>query len=649
MDVRLLLIVLGVISAMFGVVATRFGFPGFNKIAQVALVLALLPVVCRFHRKLYIICKVLPRDLKLLYRSISAEIEVKGQHRNNMTVVKVFKKRVERYPNKPCFFFEDRVWTFAEINEYSNQIADVFQKAGYVKGDAVALMMPNRPEYVAIWLGLGKLGVVTALINTNLRLQSLIHCLRIADVKSIIYVEEYSSALDDIKDSIQGIGKYKICYKSETCEDGVHDLNKLMSKASKDEPIIKNAPNYKDKLLYIYTSGTTGLPKVAIVLNSRYLLMIMPFRLLGIRSRDILYNPNPLYHTAGGMVGVSFAILKGVPVVLRSKFSVSAYWSDCIKYKCTVAQYIGEMCRYLLNAPPKSEDSAHRLRLMFGNGMRPQIWNDFVNRFNIKRVAEVYGSSEGNANIANLDGQPGAIGFMPLIVPRMFHPLAIIRVNNETYEPVRGSNGLCIRAETNEPGMFIGLIKEGSASREFNGYLDEEASKRKIIENVFAKGDKAFVTGDILVEDEYGYIYFKDRVGDTYRWKGENVATAEVEGVISDIAGQRNATVYGVQVPGMEGRAGMAAIVDPDSHLDFKALAEGLEKALPAYARPIFLRIVKELEMTGTFKLKKINLQKEGFDPSKIQDKMYFLSGNKEYIEITPEVYQEIISGSRKF
>ncbi|KOC62939.1 Long-chain fatty acid transport protein 4 [Habropoda laboriosa] len=644
MDVRLLLLALGIIAAMFGVVATRFGFPGFNKIAQVALALALLPVVCRFHRKLYIICKVLPRDLKFLYRAVTAEREVKGQRKNNLTVVKVFKKRVERYPNKPCFFFEDQVWTNSDINKYSNQIANIFQKAGYVKGDAVALMMSNRPEYVAIWLGLGKLGVVTALINTNLRLQSLIHCLRIAEVKSIIYMEEYSSALDDIKDSIQEMVRYKVCKKSETSEDGVYDLNKLLSEASTEEPEVKDEPNYRDKLLYIYTSGTTGLPKVAIVLNSRYLLMVMPFYLLGMRSNDILYNPNPLYHTAGGMLGVGFAILKGIPSVLRTKFSVTAYWTDCIKYNCTVAQYVGEMCRYLLNAPSRPEDNAHRLRLMFGNGMRPQIWNEFVKRFNIKRVSEFYGSSEGNANIANFDGRIGAVGFVPLIVPRVFHPLAIIRVNNETYEPVRGSNGLCIRAETNEPGMFIGLIKEGDALREFNGYLDKEASKRKIIQDVFAKGDKAFLTGDILVEDEYGYIFFKDRVGDTFRWKGENVATAEVEGVISIIAGKRDTTV-----PGMEGRAGMAAIVDPDSLLDFKALAEGLEKALPAYARPIFLRIVKELEMTGSFKLKKVNLQKEGFDPSKVRDKMYFLSGNKEYVEITPELYQEIISGSKKF
>ncbi|XP_054014802.1 long-chain fatty acid transport protein 4-like [Hylaeus anthracinus] len=648
MDIRLLLLALGVIGAMVAAVASRLGFPGFNKIAQIFLALVLLPVLCRFHRKLYIICKMLPRDLRLIYRAIKSELEMKVLSRKNMSVTKAFLKRVERYPNKTCFIVQDQVWSNYDVNKYANQIASVFQKAGYVKGDAVALMMPSRAEYAAIWLGLAKLGVVTALINTNLRLQSLIHCLRIAEVKSIIYVEEYTSAIDDIKDSIHGIARYKLYNKPGASEDGVHNLNELLSEASTKEPVVKEEIGYRDKLIYIYTSGTTGLPKVVIVPHSRFLLTVLPYNLMGLNSKDILYNPNPLYHTAGGMLGIGFALLKGIPTVLRSKFSVTSYWTDCIKHKCTAAQYVGEMCRYLLNAPPRPTDSAHCLRIMFGNGMRPQIWSDFVKRFKVGRITEFYGSSEGNANILNVDGQTGAVGFLPLIIPRSLHPVTIIRINSETYEPVRNAKGFCIRADINEPGMCIGLIKEGNASREFTGYLDKEASKKKIIENVFVKGDKAFLTSDILIQDEYGYVYFKDRVGDSFRWKGENVATAEVEGVLSNIAGYRDATVYGVEVPGMEGRAGMAAIVDPENLLDLKALGEGLEKALPAYARPIFLRIVKEIEMTGTYKLKKLDLQREGFDPNKIKDEMYFLAGNK-YIEITPELYQEIISGSRKF
>ncbi|KAK0172573.1 hypothetical protein PV328_005876 [Microctonus aethiopoides] len=646
MDIRFACLVVAIAFLMAAGVVARIG--SFTRIAQITLATLLIPLFCKYHRKLYIIIRTLPRDIKFLYRYLNADRETKSFVKNNTTVMKIFRERSKLYPNKPCFIFEGRIWTNSDIDEYSNRIANVFQQAGYVKGDAVALMMTNKPEFVATWLGLGKIGVITALINTNLRLHLLIHCLTIAKVKSVIYGNDLSSAINDIRESVQNLKCYKSCAGVDDSQIGIENLDKLMSEASANYPVIKEEPGYRDNLLYIYTSGTTGLPKAVLIPNSRYLLVTMAtFHMLGLRpASDVMYNPIPLYHMAGGLVGTGCALVKGIPSVLRTKFSVSAYWTDCIKYNCTLAEYIGEMCRYLLSAPQRPEDSQHSVRLMVGNGMRPQIWQQFVDRFRVEQITEVYGSTEGNANIVNVDNQVGAVGFVPSILPKSLHPVAILRVNPETCEPMRGSDGFCIRAEINEPGMFIGLIKQGNASREFNGYLDKEASKKKVIENVFTKGDAAFITGDILVQDEMGYFYFKDRTGDTFRWKGENVATAEVEGVVSNVAGYRDTTVYGVQVPGMEGRAGMAAIVDPDCLLDFKALAEGLDRALPSYARPIFLRIVKELEMTGTFKLKKINLQKEGFDPNKIQDKVYFRSGNKEYVEVTPELYQEIISGS---
>lgn len=627
---------------------TKFG--SYTRITQITLAAIFVPLICKYHRKIYVILRTLPRDIKFLYRYINADRETKRYVKNNSTVMKLFKERAILYPNKPCFIFEGRIWTNADMDDYSNRIADVFQKAGFVKGDAVALMMPNRPEFVATWLGLGKIGVITALVNTNLRLNVFTHCLTIASVKAIIYGQELSSAVDEIRNSMPNITYYKQGAGLDDIQEDTYNLDKLLSEASSDDPVVSEVPGYRDNLLYIFTSGTTGLPKAVLFPNSRYLLVTMgTYHMLGLRSEsDSMYNPIPLYHMAGGMVGTGCALVKGIPSVLRTKFSVSAYWTDCIKYNCTLAEYIGEMCRYLLTAPEKPEDKQHPVRLMVGNGMRPQLWQQFVDRFKIEQVTEVYGSSEGNANIVNVDNRVGAVGFVPSILPKSLHPVAVIRINSETCEPIRGQDGLCIRAEINEPGMFIGLIKQGNASQEFNGYLDREASKKKVIENVFVKGDKAFLTGDILVQDELGYFYFKDRTGDTFRWKGENVATAEVEGVVSNVAGFRDTTVYGVQIPGMEGRAGMAAIVDPDCLLDFKALAEGLDRALPSYARPIFLRIVKELEMTGTFKLKKINLQKEGFDPNKIQDKVYFRSGNKEYVEVTPEIYEEIISGSAK-
>ncbi|XP_015175020.1 PREDICTED: long-chain fatty acid transport protein 4-like [Polistes dominula] len=644
MDIKFLLV-----FAIVGLIATgltaRIGFLG--RIAQVLLACALITLICKCHRKIYIILKTLPRDIIFIYRYVMAEIDIRSFAKNNTTVIKIFRKRARLYPDKPCFYFEDRTWTNEEIDKYSNKIANIFKEAGYVKGDAVALMMNNRPEFVATWLGLGKLGVISALINTNLRQQCLTHCLNVAKVKCIIYSDEFSSAIDEISDTLKGITKYKHGANIKETNKDVTDLDKLLADASTKEPEVDNEPGFKDNLLYIYTSGTTGLPKVAIIPNSRYLLVITAtYHMLGLKANyDIFYNSTPLYHMSGGIVGTGCALAKGIPSVLRNKFSVSAYWDDCIKYKCTLAQYIGEMCRYLIKAPPRPEDTAHSIRLVVGNGMKPQIWQQFVDRFNIKQVSEVYGSSEGNANMINIDNQVGAIGFVPSFLPKFLHPIALIRVNPDTSEPIRGKDGFCIRTEINEPGMLVGLIKQGHAVREFNGYLDKEASQKKIVENVFCKGDKAFLTGDILVQDELGYFYFKDRTGDTFRWKGENVATAEVEGVISNVVGYRDAIVYGVQIPGLEGKAGMAAIVDPENLIDFKALAEGLDKALPSYARPIFLRIVKEIEMTTTFKLKKINLQKEGFDPNKIQDKLYFRS-DKGYVEVTPELYQQIISGN---
>ncbi|XP_001603871.2 long-chain fatty acid transport protein 4 [Nasonia vitripennis] len=648
MEVRFALLVLAIVGSLMAAgLSSRLGL--IARIVQLGLAAAVVPLLWTYHRKIYIILRTLPRDIKFLYRYVNADRETRQFVKNNSTVMKLFVERARLYPNKPCFIFEGRTWTNADIDKYSNRIAAVFKNAGYVKGDAVALIMPNKPEYIATWLGLGKLGVITALINTNLRMQSLVHCLAIAKVKAVIYADELESAIDDVIEQLPNFERYRQG-SDAPCKDGVLNLEELMSKASDEQPVVDEEPGYKDNLVYIYTSGTTGLPKAALFPNSRYLLVqTATHHMLGLRPKsDIVYNPIPLYHMSGGIVGTGCALVKGIPSVLRTKFSVTAYWTDCIKYNCTISQYIGEMCRYLLSAPPRPEDSTHPVRLMVGNGMRPQIWQNFVNRFKIEQVTEVYGSSEGNANIVNVDNTVGAVGFVPSILPKSLHPVAVIRVHPETSEPVRGPDGFCIRAETNEPGMLIGLIKQGNASREFNGYLDKEASKKKTIENVFVKGDKAFLTGDIMVQDEYGYFYFKDRTGDTFRWKGENVATAEVEGVVSNVAGYRDTTVYGVQVPGMEGRAGMAAIVDPDSLLDFKALAEGLDKSLPSYARPIFLRIVKELELTSTFKLKKINLQKEGFDPNKIQDKVYFRSGNKEYVEVTPELYEEIISGSAK-
>lgn len=306
------------------------------------------------------------------------------------------------------------------------------------------------------------------------------------------------------------------------------------------------------------------------------------------------------------------------------------------------------MARYILATGASENDRKHRVRLIFGNGLRPQIWPQFVERFNIAKVGEFYGATEGNANIMNHDNTVGAIGFISRILPQIY-PISIIRADPDTGEPIRDANGLCQLCQPNEPGVFIGKIIKGNPSREFLGYVDEKASAKKIVKDVFRKGDMAFLSGDLLVADEKGYLYFKDRTGDTFRWKGENVSTSEVEAQVSNVAGYKDTVVYGVSIPNTEGRAGMAAIFDPDKQVDLNEFAKNISKVLPAYAKPQFLRFLTKIDLTGTFKLRKVDLQKEGYDPSVITDELYYQTSKGKYELLTKDIYDKISRNEMRF
>ncbi|XP_073980024.1 long-chain fatty acid transport protein 4-like isoform X3 [Rhodnius prolixus] len=582
-------------------------------------------------------------SVMFVYRMSQLVSRTRKYERANLTVVSAFRRQLAKTPDKPIYLFGESVWNMNDVELYSNKVANMFLEAGFKKSDVVGLMMTNRPEFICIWLGLAKLGIITALINTNLRGQSLKHCVGTANCKAIIFSEDVGCAVKEVCTDLP-------LYQSDgvVTEIGVTSLMQLLAVASSEAPSVKDILLHTDKLLYIYTSGTTGLPKAAILPHSRFIMATMAtMSLLKVKNDDIIYNPLPLYHTAGGALGAGPALLEGITTVLRHKFSASSYIPDCIRYKCTIGQYIGEMCRYMLAVPPRPDDTAHYLRFMIGNGLRPAIWSAFVRRFQVPQITEVYGATEGNVNIANLDNTIGAVGSLPRCLPEFLFPLAVIRIDPETEEPVRGKDGLCIRCKTDESGMFVGLIKNNDPSRQFHGYVNQAESKKKIIYDVFTKGDSAFVSGDIMVMDELGYIYFKDRTGDTFRWKGENIATSEVEAVVSTVAGLKDCTVYGVKVGDLEGKAGMAAVVDPLNELDLPAFANAIDMTLPNYARPLFLRILRTMELTGTFKMKKIQLQKQGFDPEEISDKLYFRQGST-YVPLTKHLYTSIIAGNTK-
>ncbi|XP_059059383.1 long-chain fatty acid transport protein 4-like [Achroia grisella] len=642
------------IITIFAVSAAIWLYHGFiYTVAASLLLIALYGLV--FHsRWCYVALLTTKRDLRALVAYANILWKTRLFSKRNWTIPDIFHDVVQKHPNKPCFLFQDEVWTFQEVEDFSLRMTAVLKAQGIRKGSIVGMLVNNCPQLPAIWLGNARVGAVTPLINTNQRGNALLHSINVAKCDILIFSDEYQSAIQDIsKDLSPSLKLFKFTHRplntsnpKTSIGDGFTDLTSLLESTPPAPWTLANGDGFCGKLLYIYTSGTTGLPKAAVISNSRFVFMTTGIHYFGLNSSDIVYCPLPLYHTAGGVVTVGQAFVSGCTVALKQKFSASQYFPDCIKYKATAAHYIGEMCRYVLATPRSPSDTAHRVRIIYGNGLRPQIWKDFLNRFNIENVIEFYGATEGNANIVNFDGTPGSIGFVSRIIPGVY-PIAIIKVNQETGEPIRDSRGLCQLAEPNEPGVFVGKISTTNPSREYLGYVDKAASDKKIVRNVFQQGDTAFISGDILVADELGYLFFKDRTGDTFRWRGENVSTSEVEAAISRVAEHRDAVVYGVLVPNTEGRAGMCGIVDTDGTLDLDKLARDLARDLPVYARPIFMRVMTSVDLTGTFKMKKIDLQKEGFDVNLIKkDKLYYLDTKLgKYLPLGPEVFEKINNG----
>ncbi|XP_050668157.1 long-chain fatty acid transport protein 1 [Leptidea sinapis] len=601
------------------------------------------------YQWIYIWRKTVYRDLKGLKVILATMFNVWLWERNGTTVTTRWEEIARKTPDKKALVMGDRALTFREGDELSNRIAWYFKHQGFKPGEVIALFMETQPEYVFLWLGLAKIRVTTALVNTNLRGKRLVYCLRIAECKAVVFGDEMSDAIKEIQTELHDMPLFQFNSPDRTAAPILQDTIPLSTEITgmsvesfKDSEPAKP----RDTLLYIYTSGTTGFPKAAVVTNIRYLLIPLGVhKSADLSSSDVIYDPLPLHHTAGGVLGVGQCIILGCTVVLRKKFSASNYWSDAAKHGCTAAQYIGEICRYLLMVPPGSNDKAHNVKVMIGNGLRPQIWEEFVKRFNIPRVLEFYGATEGNCNLVNLDSKVGAIGFLSRLVSSIY-PLTLVKCDEITGEILRDDKGRCITCSPSEPGLLLGKIDPKQAILTFAGYADKTASEKKMVRNVKVDGDCYFNTGDILVMDHYGYFYFKDRTGNTFRWRGENVSTAEVEGVISNLVGLRDVIVYGVAIPNIEGKAGMAAIADPNNSLDLEGLEKGLSTSLPAYARPLFLRILPEPPLTVTFKLQKKELVEQGFDLTKLTDPVFFMDQKMgKYVPLTQKLYEDIMNG----
>jgi fatty-acyl-CoA synthase len=536
----------------------------------------------------------------------------------------VIEELAARSSDVPALLSDRECLTYQELAERSNQYARWALEQGLAKGEVVCLLMTNRPEYFAVWLGITSIGGVVALLNTNLVGPSLAHGINIVSPKHLIVAGEF---VDPLTAALPGLAVSPSIWIHGADHASFQriDLNIKQQSSevlSRDE---RRPLTIEDRALYIFTSGTTGLPKAANISHARVMQWSHWFAgMMGAQSTDRMYNCLPMYHSIGGVLVPGATLVGGGAVIIREKFSASQFWSDVIRWDCTMFQYIGELCRYLLHAPTSSNEIGHRIRMACGNGLAPEVWDGFKDRFRIPQILEFYAATEGGVSLFNVEGKRGAIGHIPAYLAHRFSPPLVV-FDVERGEPVRNDQGFCVRCAPNEIGEAIGKIVDDPSNigSRFEGYTSEQASDAKILRDVFERGDAWVRTGDLMRKDEKGFFYFVDRIGDTFRWKGENVATSEVSEAICTFPGVKHANVYGVAIPATEGRAGMAALVI-DDELDLPKFRQHLMSRLPAYARPLFLRIRDDIETTGTFKYSKTDLVRQGYDPVATTDVIYF-------------------------
>ena len=542
-----------------------------------------------------------------------------------------------------------------DLNARANRVARLLKEGGIVKGDCVSLFMQNRIEFLVNLIGICKLGAIGGLINTNLTRAPLVHCIELITSKKCIFGEELLESLDEVRPELALTDGQDFIFVRD--EGDSPPPNWVMEIDSKDQSLdCSNLPETDDITLgdtafYIFTSGTTGLPKAAVISNKRALPvgMMSADLMLRLNKDDIMYNCLPLYHGTGLLIGFVAVLHAGATMVIRRKLSVSAFWEDIRNYNCTGFIYIGEFIRYLLGKPAQSDDGDNPVQKIVGNGLRPDIWMEFKQRFDINRIGEFYGASEGNGGFANAFNKNCTVGIG-------IAPATLVQYDVGNDELVRDENGHCIPVDPGETGLLLVEVTEKS---EFEGYTSKQASEKKLLRNILVDGDVYFNSGDLMKEVKVGFAYFQkhyqfvDRTGDTFRWKGENVSTNEVGEIINDFGAIQLSNVYGVQIPGTDERAGMAALLlngESGQTLDIAKLSAHISGNLPSYARPIFLRVLQEIATTSTFKLQKNDLREEAYHLDKVTEDVFVMKpGESIYTKLDRDFYDQIISQTAAF
>ncbi len=593
--------------------------------------------------------------IKRMESVVDEALAITPESYNNVAIL--IEKHAKEYPNDAALLFEDERYTHKEYNEWCNRYANYFQKkVGLNKGDIAVVFITNRPEMMFTIFGLSKIGVISSLINTKQRSNSLVHSINIDPGKVFIIGEELIEAFEDIRQDLklseeQSNHLYFVPDNGDVKKpDEFQNLLDLVKNEDISNPPTSKTLQAKDPYAYIFTSGTTGLPKAAIITHGHTYDCSIYFAdtVVGFDHKDVIYVTTPLFHSHAIQVAYAAALRYGSTIALRRKFSASKFWDDAIKFKATSFNYIGEICRYLYNQPEKPTDRKHYIKKIVGNGLRNEMWRDFKKRFGIKQIFEFYGATEKNSpNLANRFNLNCTVGFT-------LNPYAIVKYDLDTNEPIRDENGYMIRVKEGKAGLLIAQI----ITDDFYIYTNKNANEKKIFRNVFEEGDIFFNTGDLIKEIRifkkiYKHAQFVDRIGDTFRWKGENVSTEEVEAVINDFDQVEMSCVYGVLIPNTEGRAGMVSLITNSKSINdfnFSKFYSMLQDCLPEYAIPKFIRFTPKLITTATLKIQKGNLKKESFNLEKIEDSLYILLPNSSGYELmTKEIYNRILNSKYNF
>lgn len=531
----------------------------------------------------------------------------------------------------PFLVYQGKTFSYGEVNVQASKFAKAIQDRGLMEGDVCAMAIENRSEFFFTWFGLTKLGVVVAFINTQVQGNVLEHAINTTKADVVIVgeecIERFIETPELANKKIWLVGDAELTEKPVLPEwiDTSFDAD-VTSRNGDSCLLARGSTDGETPTLLIFTSGTTGLPKAAIYSHMRWLTSgDVMVETIDATPDDVFYCCLPLYHGAAATSVTSTALAAGASIVVRRKFSVRQFWTDIKKHNITVCQYIGEICRYLLNYAEATDTKPkdHKLRCMLGAGLTETSWRRWIEYFGEMDVLEGWGSTEANTNLLNVDNHIGSCGRVPRWDRTNFR---LVKFDTDTESHVKDDNGHYILCQPSEVGEGLGMIinHPDFGGGRFEGYTSKEGTEQKILRDVFEKGDSYWRSGDLLRFDDNGYFYFVDRIGDTYRWKSENVSSQEVATALAEYKGAELVNIYGVQVPEHEGRAGMAAIVmQPGCQFDPVAFYELTTAKVPNYAAPQFVRVSKTADMTSTYKLRKIDLQKQGYDPVACDEPVY--------------------------